>query len=193
MVGALGDVPETITFDVAPKQCEYLKGNVLFTGVVTNVASWPRSLNMYELASRRWFDGVNLRVVCEDLEPQNKEQRGVGDRVQPVTESKASACVDMLWPNAPSSVRQAHIRRAMGHKVQGKPMPATPAAAQSADYHPEGPQYPYYADLPGVATTQQDALVVASYAGSPTDRGVLDPSKSGTPADSRHCTAWHVR
>lgn len=158
---------------------------------MTNAASWPRSLNFYELAGREWFAGVNLRVVC-DLQPgEDPVRRSTGSqRTQPVSESKASACVDMLWPNAPSSVRQAHIRRAMGRKTRGGPLPDAPAAARVAEYLTGGPHYPVGparptsgGNIPGSVIT----IIAAIYAGSPTDSGVLDPSASGMCPASSHC------
>lgn len=55
-VVALGDVPKSFKFDVAPQKCIYYNpSGVTFQGIVSDVVPHPGGLNFYELADRSWY------------------------------------------------------------------------------------------------------------------------------------------
>ena len=97
----------------------------------------------------------------------------------PLAEAEAAACVDMMWPNSPSSLRQAHIRRIMQSKAARRPATA-PVATMLASYDPsEG--LTSHPDMEGVSVVQTMSAAGVSiiYLGSPDDTGVVSPEKTG--------------
>jgi hypothetical protein len=187
-LAALGDVPETIKFSVAPKKCSYrnLNGDE-FEGDLSNVTPIFGDVNWYELYDRSWFAGVTVKVVCQDLKsspgkaanPAPGLSPGAANPTGSVTEAQAAACVDMFWPSAPSKLRQAHIKRVMQPKAA--PTPAKLAAYDSGDDSYPQPLNEKMAgpEGEGQLTTRSYAALHTIYKGPPRDTDVLSPAASG--------------
>jgi hypothetical protein len=147
---------------------------------------------MYQLAERSRFAGFTWKVKCVDLKEKRspppcreepKQSSAANNSTQSATDAKIAACVDRLFPNAPSSIRQHHIRHAMQSQAAQSPISAAaPATAQLAEYSSgddsSGPEYPLLSE-PDVGMEFKDIYsatrVIVVYTGSPRDRGALDP------------------
>lgn len=188
-----GDVPRTIRFRPGPKTCTYTSPNGdVYDGVVRHVSPPPEDLNMYQLAERSRFAGFTWKVKCVELTlkvddpstPEDpKQSPAANNSTQSATGAKIAACVDRLFPHAPSSIQQHHIRRAMqSQAAAGRKPAAGPATAHLADYSSGddsyGPEYQLPSE-PDVRVELTDitstTTVTVVYTGSPTDRGALDP------------------
>lgn len=140
--------------------------------------------------------GVTRRYRCEALKAQDKRTvpqpedaqavkpaprspAGAGNLTEAVTEAEAAACVDMMWPNTPSILKQAHVRHIMQSKAARRPATA-PVATMLASYDPsEG--LTSHPDMEGVSVVQTMSAAGVSiiYLGSPDDTGVVSPEKTG--------------
>lgn len=171
VIRGFGDVPTSIKFDLTPKRCFYrIPAGARYEGIVSNVTPNLEELSMYELAEHRWFAGVTLKIICQNLRQLRREPEpegvqadhpaprlttGEGNSSQSITDAQAAACVDLLWANTTSKLQQAH--------VEGEPILGESQLLSQSEFR-------------------------VTYLGSPTDTNVLNPAKTGA---KEYCPFLH--
>lgn len=172
-----GYYPPSVTYDLRPTTCFYTSpSGDFYEGDVVNVTP-NREATLDELADGSWSAGLTLKIVCDNFRVQYAGKATLD--VPYVSQAKASACVDMLWPNAPNHVRRARIRQAMTSKAADQPTaPFMPT--QIARFQPYSRQYqngPTPRTYIGEVISELQLMMM--YGGFKTDTGVLDATKTG--------------